>query len=399
MKERYHLDANPEWGQNTLGVRAGQRVGEQCEHSPPIYATSSFVFSDAAEAAAKFAHEIDGNIYSRFTNPTVAAFERRLAAMEGAQSCVATSSGMSAVLATCMGLLEAGDHVVVSRTLFGSTISLFNNYLAKFGISFTFVSATDPQEWAAAVQDNTRMFFAETPTNPLTEVADIAALADIAHAHDCLLVVDNCFCTPVLQKPLALGADIVIHSATKFLDGQGRAVGGAVLGDAETVGERVFGFLRTAGPCLSPFHAWLYVKGLETLNIRMQAISATALKLATWLEEQQSVASVYYPGLVSHPQHELAARQQSAGGGIVAFEVQGGREAAWKLIDSTRLLSITANLGDTRTTITHPASTTHGRLTQQQRDAAGISEGLVRIAVGLEDFQDLQADLLKGMGD
>jgi len=386
-----------EWGQATRAVRAGQRRTLEGEHSEPIFTTSSFVFNSAAEAAARFAGEAEGNIYSRFTNPTVRTFEERLAALEGGECCVATASGMSAILATCMGLLQGGDHIVSSRSVFGTTTVLFNKYLSKFGVGTDFVSLTDMGAWEQAIRPNTKLLFLETPSNPLTEVADIAALADLAHSRGCLLVVDNCFCTPVLQQPLALGADIVIHSATKYLDGQGRCVGGAVVGDAETVGQQVFGVLRSAGPTMSPFNAWVFLKGLETLKLRMDAHSRNAATLAHWLETQPGVERVYYPGLESHPQYALAQRQQQAPGGILSFRVRGGREAAWRLIDNTRMLSITANLGDAKSTITHPGSTTHGRLSDQERVAAGISEGLIRLAVGLEDVEDIQADLLPGL--
>lgn len=388
---------NPDWGFATLGIRAGHAPGVEDEHSVPIYATSSYIAASAAEAAAKFSGQIKGNIYSRFTNPTVQAFERRLAAMEGGEACVGTASGMAAILATCMALLKTGDHIVASRTLFGPTISLFNNYLKPFGVNTSFVPLTELDAWAAAITPQTRMLFLETPSNPLTDVADIAALAELAKKHQCLLVVDNCFCTPVLQQPLALGADVIIHSTTKYIDGQGRCIGGAIVGKADVVGEKVFGFLRTAGPSMSPFNAWVFLKGLETLDLRMKALSTSAQRLAEWLRDQGLVTRVFYPGLSDHPQHALAARQQSAFGGIVSFEVQGGREAAWRVIDSTRMISITANLGDTRSTITHPATTTHGRITAADRAAAGISEGLVRIAVGLEDIKDIIADLESGL--
>ncbi|MGH8502643.1 MAG: O-succinylhomoserine sulfhydrylase [Gammaproteobacteria bacterium] len=380
----------------TLAVRAGQVRTHEGEHSEPIFQTSSFVFENAAQAAARFKGEEAGNIYSRFTNPTVRTFQNRLAALEGGATCVATSSGMAAILATCMALLKSGDHIVTSRGVFGTTTSLFNNYFLKFGVEVDFVPLTDLDIWREAIKANTRLLYLETPSNPLVELVDIRALADIAHERGCLLVVDNCFCTPALQKPLALGADIVIHSATKYLDGQGRCVGGAVVGDEELVGKEVFTFLRTAGPTLSAFNAWNFTKGLETLSLRMRAMCATAQQLAGWLEEQPRVTRVYYPGLASHPQHELAARQQSGFGGIVSFEIDGGREAAWRLIDGTRLISITANLGDTKTTITHPASTTHGRLTDEQREFAGITPSLLRIAVGLENVDDLKADLQRG---
>lgn len=382
----------------TLAVHAGTARSQFGEHSEALFLTSSFVFENAAQAAARFIGEQPGNIYSRFTNPTVTMFEERLAALEGAEQCVATASGMSAILACVMGLLKAGDHIVASRSLFGSTINLFNNYFRKFGIETTFVSATDVDEWARAVNGNTRMFFLETPSNPLTEISDIAALAALAKKCESkpLVVVDNCFCTPILQLPLTLGADIVIHSATKYIDGQGRALGGAVLGSRKNL-EGVYGFLRTAGPTMSPFNAWVFLKGMETLKIRMDAHSANALALATWLSAQAHVARVFYPGLPSHPQHTLAMKQQKTGGGIVSFEVASsrgsGKDAAWRVIDNTKLLSITANLGDTKTTITHPASTTHARITPEARAAAGISDGLIRIAVGLEAVSDIQADL------
>jgi len=382
----------------TLAVRTGHHRTAEQEHSEPIFATSSYVFKSAAEAAARFAGEVPGNIYSRFTNPTVAAFEERLAALEGGESCVATASGMSAILAMCLGLLQAGDHLVSSRSIFGSTTVLFNKYLGRCGIETSYAPLADVHAWAAAIRPNTRLLFVETPSNPLTEMCDIRALADLAHAHGCLLAVDNCFCTPALQRPLTLGADLVIHSATKYLDGQGRCLGGAVVGDRKRVGEDVFGVLRTAGPTMSPFNAWVFLKGLETLELRMQAHARSAADLAAWLEGQPGVERVYYPGLSSHPQHHLVGPQQRGGGGIVAFDVAGGRAAAWRLIDATRMLSITANLGDTKTTITHPASTTHGRLTAEERAAAGIGEGLVRIAVGLEDIADIQADLVRGLG-
>ena len=381
---------------DTLAIRAGTRRTEFSEHSEALFLTSSFVFGSAAEAAARFSGAEPGPIYARFTNPGVTMFEERLAALEGAQRCVAFASGMAAILATVMGLMKAGEHVVASRAVFGSTVQLFQNILGRFGVETTFVSPTDTAEWEAAIKPNTKLFFLESPSNPLTEISDIRALAAIAHRHGAWLAVDNCFCTPILQRPLELGADIVIHSATKYLDGQGRVLGGAVLGGRELL-EPVFTFLRTAGPTLSAFNAWVLLKGLETLPVRMRAHAANALELARWLETQPTVARVYYPGLPSHPQHDLALAQQKNGGGIVAFELRGGKEAAWKLIDSTQLMSITANLGDTRTTITHPASTTHSRLTPEQRAAAGISDGLIRIAVGLEEVADLQADLAQGL--
>ncbi len=390
-------DDLPELGFASLAVRAGQTRTPEGEHAEPIFATSSFVFASAAEAAARFSGATPGNIYSLFTNPTVRMFQDRLAALEGGESCIATSSGMAAILATCMALLKSGDHIVSANSIFGSTISLFTHYLSKFGIATSYVSLSDPAAWAAAIRPETRLFYLETPCNPLMELADIQALADLAHAHGILLVVDNCFCTPVLQRPFTLGADLVIHSATKYLDGQGRCVGGAVVGDRQRVGTDIYGFLRTAGPTMSPFNAWVFLKGLETLQLRMRAHSATALQLAQWLETQPAVERVYYPGLPSHPQHELAKRQQSGFGGIVSFELRGGRQAAWRLIDATQLISITANLGDAKTTITHPATTTHGRLTPQERERAGIGEGLIRISAGLEEAADLQADLERGL--
>jgi O-succinylhomoserine sulfhydrylase len=390
MDDGYDID--------TLAVRAGTHRSQFNEHSEALYLTSSFVFDNAAQAAARFSNQEPGNVYSRFTNPTVTAFQERLAALEGAESCVATASGMSAILACCMALMKSGDHIVASRSIFGATVQLFENILRKFGVETTFVSATDVEAWRRAVQPNTKLFYLETPSNPLTEISDIAALKEVAHSAGVWLVVDNCFCTPALQKPLELGADIIIHSATKYLDGQGRVLGGAVLGKRDLVGETVFGFLRTAGPTLSAFNAWVILKGLETLKIRLEAQSATALDLARWLEAQPRIERVYYPGLPSHPQHALAMRQQRMGGGIVSFEVKGGREAAWRVIDSTKLLSITANLGDTKSTITHPSTTTHGRISEEARAAAGIKEGLVRIAVGLESLQDLKRDLARGLG-
>ncbi|QKT04604.1 O-succinylhomoserine sulfhydrylase [Ectothiorhodospiraceae bacterium 2226] len=392
------MQDDSEWGFDTRAVRAGIVRTPEGEHSEPIFPTSSYVYDSAAQAAARFAGDEPGNIYSRFTNPTVRTFQQRLAALEGGEACVATASGMSAILSTCLGLLKQGDHIVSSRAIFGSTVVLFNNYLARCGIDTSYVPLTDLDAWRTAIRPNTRLLFLETPSNPLTEVADIAALAALANEHDCLLVVDNCLCTPALQRPLELGAHIVIHSATKYIDGQGRCLGGAVVGDAERVGKDVFGFLRTAGPSMSPFNAWVFLKGLETLRLRMEAHSANALALAHWLEAQPAVTRVHYPDLPSHPQHALAARQQKAGGGVLAFEVKGGREAAWRVIDATRLHSITANLGDTKSTITHPATTTHGRLTDEARAAAGISQGLIRIAVGLEDVEDLQQDLARGLG-
>ena len=390
-------DDQEQWGFVTRAVRTGHRRTAEGEHSEPIFPTSSFVFQNAAEAAARFSGDVPGNIYSRFTNTTVCVFEERLAALEGGEKCVATASGMSAILATCMALLKSGDHLVASHAIFGTTMVLFQNYLTKFGVETTFVSPTDYAAWEKAVRPNTRLLFLETPSNPLTEITDIARLAKLAHANGGLLAVDNCFCTPALQLPFQYGADIVIHSATKYLDGQGRCVGGAVIGNAELVGKEVYGFLRSAGPTMSAFNAWVFLKGLETLRLRMTAHSANALALAQWLERQPRVQRVYYPGLPTHPQHELAKQQQSNFGGIVSFELKGGKKAAWELIDATRLISITANLGDTKSTITHPATTTHGRLTPEQRTATGISDGLVRVSAGLEDVEDLTRDLQRGL--
>ncbi len=381
---------------DTLAVRAGTARSQFNEHSEALYLTSSFVFESAAQAAARFSGEEEGNVYSRFTNPTVTAMQERLAAMEGGDACVATASGMAAIMATVMALMNAGDHIVASRGLFGATQQLFGNILSRFGIATDFVPATDLAAYEAAIRPTTKMIFVETPSNPLTELVDIAALSEIARRRGVRLVVDNCFCTPALQQPLALGADLVIHSATKYLDGQGRIIGGAVVGNKVDLDE-VFRFLRTAGPSLSPFNAWVILKGLETLRIRMQAQSATALELARWLEAHAHVERVFYPGLASHPQYELARRQQKSGGAIVSFQVRGERAAAWRVVDNCRLLSITANLGDTKTTITHPASTTHGRISAEVREAAGIREGLLRVAVGLESFDDLRDDLARGL--
>ena len=381
----------------TKGVRAGQVRTEFQEHSEALFLTSSFVFKSAKQAAARFAGEDQGMVYTRYTNPTVGMFQERLAALEGGESCVGTASGMSAILTTALVHLRAGDHVVCSNAVFGATIQLFNNILSRFGIETTYVSPTKVEEWEKAIRKNTRMLFLETPSNPLTEVSDIAALAKVAKKAKALLAVDNVFCTPALQRPLELGADLVIHSATKYLDGQGRVIAGAVVGPKALVGEPMTAFLRTAGPTLSPFNAWVVLKGMETLELRMLAQSAAALELARWLEAHPVVARVFYPGLESHPQHALAMRQQRAGGSVVSFEVKGGRAAAWRVIDSTRLLSVTANLGDVKTTIIHPASTTHGRISPEARAAAGISEGLIRVAVGLEALSDLKEDLQRGL--
>ena len=381
----------------TLAVRSGTLRSQFNEHSEAMFLTSSFMFNSAAQAAARFKGEEPGNIYARFTNPTVTMMETRLAALEGAERCVAFSSGMAAILATVMGLMKAGEHIVASRSIFGSTVQLFSNILGRFGVETTYVSPTDPEEWRKAVKPNTKLFFVESPSNPLTEVSDIAALAVIAKSSGAWLAVDNCFCSPALQKPLELGADIIIHSATKYLDGQGRVLGGAVLG-SKALMEGVFTFLRTGGSTLSAFNAWVILKGLETLSLRMEAHSRNALELATWLESHPNIERVWYPGLPSHPQHELAMRQQKTGGGIVAFAVKGGQEAAWRVVDNCKLLSITANLGDAKTTITHPATTTHSRMTPEQRAAAGISDGLLRVAVGLESVRDIQNDLARGLG-
>jgi len=387
---------------DTLAVRAGSVRTNFNEHAEALFLTSSFCFNSAAEAAHRFANAEDGFTYSRVTNPTVSMFQDRLAALEGGEACIATASGMSAILSVMMSALQAGDHIVSSRSIFGSTMQLFANILVKFGIASTFVDASDLAAWKAAVRPETKLFFLETPSNPLTEVADIAAVGKIAHDAGLLFVVDNCFCSPALQKPLSLGADVVVHSATKYIDGQGRVLGGAVVGSRSFVIDKVFPFVRSAGPTLSAFNAWVLLRGLETLSLRMDKQSANALEVATWLEAHPGVSRVYYPGLPSHPQHEIAMRQQKTGGAVLAFEVAGAtpeiqRENAWRVIDSTKVCSITANLGDTRTTITHPASTTHGRITPEARLAAGISEGLIRIAVGLEDPSDIRGDLARGL--
>jgi len=387
---------NPDWSFDTLAVRAGQERSQFNEHSEALFLTSSFVFDNAAQAAARFSGAEPGNVYARFTNPTVTTLQDRLAALEGAEACVATATGMAAILSTIMALMKAGEHIVASRSIFGATQQLLGNILPRFGVDTTFVDLNSVEGFRNAMRPTTRLVFIETPSNPLTEVFDIAALAGVAHANGALLVVDNCFCTPALQRPLEMGADLVIHSATKYLDGQGRVLGGAVCG-AKAPAEEIFKFLRTAGPSLSPFNAWVILKGLETLSVRMKAQSDNALQMARWLEARPEVARVFYPGLESHPQHALAMRQQASGGAIVSFEVRGERAAAWRVVDNCRLLSITANLGDTKTTITHPASTTHGRITPEARAASGIGEGLLRIAVGLESPADLQADLSRGL--
>jgi O-succinylhomoserine sulfhydrylase len=381
----------------TQAIRAGQHRTHEDEHSMPMFMTSSYVFKSAADAAARFTGQQAGNIYSRFTNPTVAAFQDRLALMEKGERCLAFSSGMAAIMAVGMGLLKAGDHVVCSRGVFGNTVLMFQNYFGKFGVETDFVDLTDVSAWESAIKPNTRFLFLETPSNPLIEIADIRALADVAHAHEALLVVDNCFCTPALQKPIELGADIVVHSATKYIDGQGRCVGGAVVASNEIIEKYIYPYLRTGGATMSAFNAWIFLGGLETLAIRMKAHCDNATALAFWLAEQPNVSKVNYPALPSHPQHELAKTQQSHFGGVVSFEVKGGKEAAWKLIDSTQMLSITANLGDVKTTITHPATTTHGRLTPEARALAGINDNLVRISVGLESIEDIKADLARGL--
>lgn len=380
----------------TLAIRAGHSRTHELEHAEPIFPTSSYVYSSAAEAAARFGGELPGNIYSRFTNPTVRAFEQRLAAMEGAERCVGTASGMAAILSTFIALLQAGDHIVCSRSVFGTTVVMLNKFMAKFGVETTFVDLGDIEQWKAAIRPETKMLFLEAPSNPLGGTADIQALADLAHANEVLLAVDNCFCTPALQQPFKMGADLVIHSATKYLDGQGRCIGGAVLGRDDLI-EEVYGVLRTCGPSMSPFNAWVFLKGLETLNLRMEAHSRSALDLAQWLEGQDKIEKVHYNGLASHPQHELAAKQQRGFSGVLAFEVKGGQEEAWRFIDATQFMSITANLGDAKTTITHPATTTHGRLTPEEKVAAGITPNLIRVSVGLENVDDLRADLARGL--
>ena len=381
----------------TLAIREGYEQTPEQENSEAIFPTSSFRYQSAAQAAARFSGEETGNIYSRFTNPTVRAFENRLAAMEGGESCVATASGMSAILATFMSLLEAGDHIVSSQSIFGTTKVLLTKYLTRFGIGITFVSQTDLTEWQGAVKPNTKAFFLETPSNPLTEIADLEALSQLAKQHDSLLIVDNCFCTPILQRPLEQGADIVIHSATKFIDGQGRAVGGAVVGSADLVGEEIYGFMRTAGPTMSTFNAWIFLKGLETLSVRMKAHCENAMQLSQWLVEHPAVDEVFYPGLESHPQYELGLKQMSAGGGLVSFKIRGGQDEAWQVIDNTKMLSITANLGDVKTSITHPATTTHSRIEPEIKLATGISDNLIRISVGLESIEDIKKDLAAGL--
>jgi len=381
---------------DTIAIRAGHTRTHEGEHGEPLFLTSSYVFKNAEEAAARFSGDQPGNVYSRYTNPTVRIFEERIAALEGAEQAVATSSGMAAILSTCMALLKSGDHIVCSRNVFGTTTVLLEKYLGRFGVTTTFVSLTELDQWRDAVTPETKMFFLETPSNPLCDIADLPALATLAHNNNVLLVVDNCFCTPALQQPLKLGADLIIHSATKYLDGQGRCLGGVVTGRNELVDE-VLSFIRSAGPTMSPFNAWVFVKGLETLRLRMDAHSANALELAQWLQQQPQVEKVFYAGLPDHPGHNIAAAQQRAFGGVLSFRVKGGKEQAWKVIDSTQVLSLTANLGDAKTTIVHPATTTHGRLSDEQKAETGITENLIRIAVGLEDIKDIKADLLRGL--
>ncbi|MEL0068770.1 MAG: O-succinylhomoserine sulfhydrylase [Gammaproteobacteria bacterium] len=382
--------------QQSAAIRAGIKRSAEREHCEPIHTTSSYVFDNSAQAQAVFAGDEEGNVYSRYTNPTITALEQRMAAMEGADAAVATASGMAAILSVVMSQLKTGDHVVLSRSVFGTTTGIFKNYFTRFGITVTEVDLTDLQQWQDAIQANTRLLFIESPSNPLSEVADIRALADLAHAHNSILMIDNTYCTPVLQKPLELGADVVVYSATKYLDGQGRALGGLVAGHASMMDD-VAGFIRTAGPCISPFNAWIILKGLETLTIRMKAHCAGALELAEWLDSVPEINKVYYSGLPSHPQHELVKTQQSDFGGVIAFEVGEGHEDAWRFIDATELLSLTPNLGDAKSTIIHPASTTHGRLSAVEQQAAGITQNLIRVSVGLEAIEDIKADLLRGV--
>lgn len=385
------------WNIDTQAIRAGIERTNEGENSTPIFANSSFVFADSEEAAARFSGDIPGNIYSRFTNPTINTFERRIAMLEACEWGIATGSGMAAITTAIMGYCEAGDHIVASRSLFGTVNVLVDEFLPRFGIEVTTVELSDYDAWQAAIQPNTKLLFLETPSNPLMELADMRLLADMAHKHDALFVVDNCFATPIVQRPAEFGADMVVHSATKFLDGQGRAVGGVVVGRDDNIYQRLYKYHKTLGAAISPFNAWVFLKGLETLPIRVRAENAAAFELATWLEQQPKVSKVYYPGLESHPQHELATRQQQYYGAVVTFEVEGGREAAWQVIDNTTFMSITANLGDVRSTITHPATTTHGKLSAAERERVGIGDGLVRIAVGLEDINDIKTDLLRGL--
>ncbi|WP_020210429.1 O-succinylhomoserine sulfhydrylase [Gilvimarinus chinensis] len=383
-------------GIDTLAVRAGQSRSAEGEHSEALFLTSSYVFANAAEAAARFSGDEPGNVYSRYTNPTVRTLEKRIAAMEGVESAVATASGMAAILSTCVALLSSGDHIVCSRSVFGTTTVLFTKYLARFGVTTTFVNPTDFNAWENAFNENTKLVFVETPSNPLCDVIDLQRLADLSHSRGALFVVDNCFCTPALQKPADFGADLIVHSATKYIDGQGRCLGGLVAGP-ETLVDEVLGFIRSAGPTMSAFNAWVFLKGLETLRLRMDAHSANAQALAEWLQQHPAVEKVYYAGLKNHPGHTLAAKQQRGFGGVLSFVVKGGRSEAWQVIDATKFLSLTANLGDAKTTIVHPATTTHGRLSDEQKRDAGISENLIRVAVGLEDVNDIKADLARGL--
>ncbi len=383
-------------GIDTLAVRAGQNRSAEGEHSEALFLTSSYVFANAAEAAARFSGDQPGNVYSRYTNPTVRTLEERIAAMEGVESAVATASGMAAILSTCVALLSSGDHIVCSRSVFGTTTVLFTKYLARFGVTTTFVNPTDFNAWESAFNESTKLVFVETPSNPLCDVIDLQRLADLSHNRGALFVVDNCFCTPALQKPADFGADLIVHSATKYIDGQGRCLGGLVAGPKHLTDE-VLGFIRSAGPTMSAFNAWVFLKGLETLRLRMDAHSANAQALAEWLQQHSAVEKVYYAGLKDHPGHALAAKQQRGFGGVLSFVVKGGRSEAWQVIDVTKILSLTANLGDAKTTIVHPATTTHGRLSDEQKRDAGISENLIRVAVGLEDVNDIKADLARGL--
>lgn len=396
MGDKYPQDYE-DWSFDTRAVRAGLTPTNESEHSTPIFATSSFLFDSAEQAAARFAGDEPGNIYSRFTNPSVRVFEDRLTALEEGQWCQGTASGMAAVTGLCLSLLQAGDHIVSSRSIFGTISVLFETILPRLGIEVTFADLADLDSWKSAIKPNTKLLFLETPSNPQTAIGDVAALTALAHDNGAWLAVDNCFCTPALQKPFALGADFIVHSATKYLDGQGRCVGGAILGADPEHEETVRKFVRTTGPTMSPFNAWVFTKGLETLRLRMKAHCENAQKVAEYLAAQPQIAKVFYPGLASHPQHELAKQQQNGFGAIVSFEVDGGREAAWKIINNVKMLSITANLGDTRTTITHPATTTHGRVSDAEKAKAGVTEGLVRIAVGLEEADDIIADLARGL--
>ena len=395
MARKKHI-TDADYDQQTHAIRSGQSRSFEREHSEPIFTTSSYVFESAEQAAAVFSDSEEGNVYSRYTNPTQHALEKRIAAMEGAEAAVALSSGMAAILSVCIALLKTGDHVICSRSVFGTTTGLFNNYLTKFGIGVDFVDLADESAWQNAVKDNTKILFAESPSNPLCEIADLTFLADLAHTNDAKLVIDNTYCTPVIQKPLTFGADIVVYSGTKYLDGQGRVVGGLAVGSQEDMAE-VLGFVRTGGPSLSPFNAWVLLKGLETLELRMRAHSENALKLAEWLVKQDVIEEVFYTGLDSHPQKQLIDKQQRYFGGVLSFKVKGGREAAWRFIDATQMVSLTANLGDAKSTIVHPATTTHGKLTKEQQQAAGITENLIRVSVGLEAIDDIIADIARGV--